>query len=252
MTESDAPAARTDGSRRGRPHWQPSDQDVVNARFGLLLLLLLAIFLIEGFSTDVSELIVVLLVLVLVVATFRLTAVTANLPTFAVLVGLALFALVVGAVTEPLDGWRAVGYLALFVLLTSLGFALLVGVLRQQQVDAQTVMGAIATYVLAGLAFSWLFQAIAVWDPDQFNMEPDDSAQFSEFSFITLTTVGFGNDHPTGALGGRVVVLEALFAQLFLATFIARLVSLYGRRRSDEAMTERARDEAAERIDDGD
>ena len=224
----------------------------MNARFGLVLLLLLAIFLVEGFSTDAAELIVVILVLALVVATFRLTAVTANLPTFAVLVGLALFSLVVGAVTEPLDDWRAVGYLALFVLLTILGIALLVGVLRQQQVDAQTVMGAMATYVLAGLAFSWLFQAIAVWDPDQFNMEPDDSAQFSEFSFITLTTVGFGNDHPTGALAGRFVVLEALFAQLFLATFIARLVSLYGRHRSEVLPAERAPDEAVERVDGGD
>jgi Ion channel len=231
--------------RRFVERWRrPSDDDVVNVRYGAVLVLLLLIFLVEAGGTATADWIVAVLILLLVVATFRITPITADVRVFGSFMTLAVFALVMRGVTDPLDGWRAFSYLALFVLLSGLGFALLIGVIRQDEVDAQTIMGAIATYVLAGLAFSWLFQAVGIWDPDQFNIDPASAANFSEFSFITLTTVGFGNQYPTGALAGRLVVFEALFAQIFLATFIARLVALYGRRREwTTAATSRPTDE---------
>jgi hypothetical protein len=229
---ADAPArpAATSISRRWRT-WLHTGSNQANARYGAVVLLLLTIFLVEGAGTEAADWIVALLTLILAIGTFRLTAATAHVPVYVVLVGLALVTLVLLGLTDALDPWRGMSYLAQFLLLGGLGVALLMGVVGRDRVDAQTIMGAIATYLLIGLSFGWLFQAVAVWDPDQFNIDPADAPEFSEFSFIVLTTVGFGNDYPTGALGGRLVVFEALMGQLFLATFIARLVALYGRRK---------------------
>ena len=47
-------------------------------------------------------------------------------------------------------------------------------------------------------------------------------------SFITLTTVGFGDVVPQTVFVRRLVVVEAIFGQIFLATMVARLVSLFG------------------------
>ncbi len=230
---TDAPSRPVAESIRRRWRtWLHTGSNQVNARYGAVLVLLLTIFLVEGVGTSGGDWVVAVLTLILTFATFRLTAVTANVPVYVVLVGLALLAVVLHGLTDPLQSGRALSYLAQFLLLGGLGVALLVGVVQRDRVDAQTLMGAIATYVLIGLSFGWLFVAVSVWDPDQFTIDPGDVPEFSEFSFIVLTTVGFGNDYPTGALGGRLVVFEALLGQLFLATFIARLVALYRRSRA--------------------
>jgi hypothetical protein len=50
---------------------------------------------------------------------------------------------------------------------------------------------------------------------------------YSYFSFTSLTTVGFGDYTAKTDLGRRVVVIEAVIGQVFIATTLARLVSLY-------------------------
>jgi hypothetical protein len=49
------------------------------------------------------------------------------------------------------------------------------------------------------------------------------------YSYVVLATLGFGDVLPIGSLAERVTVIEALFGQIFLATFVARLVSVYSR-----------------------
>ena len=51
---------------------------------------------------------------------------------------------------------------------------------------------------------------------------------YSYFSFVTLTTVGYGDLVAHTDLGRRIAVVEAMTGQIFLATAVARLVSLYG------------------------
>jgi hypothetical protein len=49
------------------------------------------------------------------------------------------------------------------------------------------------------------------------------------YSYVVLTTLGFGDITPNGAVAERVTVLEALLGQVFLVVLIARLVSTYER-----------------------
>jgi hypothetical protein len=54
-----------------------------------------------------------------------------------------------------------------------------------------------------------------------------DESVFSYFSFTTLTTVGFGDYTAMTDLARRIAVIEAVLGQVFIATTLARLVSLY-------------------------
>ena len=54
---------------------------------------------------------------------------------------------------------------------------------------------------------------------------------FSYFSFTTLTTIGFGDYTAVTDFGRRIAVVEGMAGQVFIATLLARLVSLY---RSEE------------------
>ena len=98
---------------------------------------------------------------------------------------------------------------------------------RRGTVDIHTVMGAICIYVLLGMMFAFVYAAIDAMSSGPFFVQtahptPPD---FLYFSFITQTTVGYGDFTASGDLGRALAVLEALAGQLYLVTIIAVLVS---------------------------
>ena len=58
---------------------------------------------------------------------------------------------------------------------------------------------------------------------------PHTQSEYLYFSFVTLTTLGFGDLSPHVGLPQGLTVLEALTGQIFLVTMVARLVTLWGR-----------------------
>jgi hypothetical protein len=123
-------------------------------------------------------------------------------------------------------------YLLLGALLLSTPPAVLRRVLRHQRVTIETIAGAVCVYVLLGLVFAYVYLAIGSVSPEAFvdvssPGGPQGGATFLYFSFVTLTTVGFGDIYPLGRLARALVVLEALLGQIFLVTTVARLVALF-------------------------
>jgi hypothetical protein len=105
-------------------------------------------------------------------------------------------------------------------------------ILEHQVISIQTLYAAASVYVLIGLSFAFLLLAIGmIVGPDflrHAQRQPDD---YVYQSFITLTTVGYGDIFPGRDSARVLLVLEALVGQLFLATVIARLVAGFGRPR---------------------
>ena len=97
-------------------------------------------------------------------------------------------------------------------------------------VDGETVLGAIAAYLMAGMFFAFLYHALGSTQTHLPFFGSQGRGTLSQdlfFSFTTLTTTGYGNLVPTGNPGQTFAVLEMLIGQLFLVTAVAKVVSAW-------------------------
>jgi Ion channel len=111
----------------------------------------------------------------------------------------------------------------------------LVRVLRHQRVTHETVLGVLCTYVLLGLLFAFAYLALDLVRDAPFFAQPGshEASEYLYFSFVTITTLGFGDLSPAVGLPQALTALEALVGSIFLVTLVARLVTLWVRQ--DEA-----------------
>ena len=108
--------------------------------------------------------------------------------------------------------------------------------LQHRRITHETVFGAICAYVLVGLLFAFVYLAVdELRDAPFFAQEgPHAQSEFLYFSFVALTTLGFGDLSPAVGLPQALTVLEALTGQIFLVTLVARLVTLWVRQSERE------------------
>jgi voltage-gated potassium channel len=104
-------------------------------------------------------------------------------------------------------------------------------VLHHQRVTQETVLGALCSYVLVGLLFAFAYLALDLIRDGPFFAQPGahQESEYLYFSFVTLTTLGFGDLSPAVGLPQALTALEALLGQVFLVTLVARLVTLWVR-----------------------
>jgi hypothetical protein len=109
------------------------------------------------------------------------------------------------------------------------------GVVDQNEVNAQSVTGAVCIYLLAGIFFMFLYGAVALLGSSDFFAQGTDGTRALRlyFSYVTLATLGYGDYTPAENLGHSLAILEALFGQLYLVTVLALLVSRLQGRRDD-------------------
>jgi hypothetical protein len=109
-------------------------------------------------------------------------------------------------------------------------------VLHHRRVTFETVLGAVCIFVLVGLLFAFLFLAVDQLRDAPFfrQVGPHGQGEYLYFSFVVLTTLGFGDLSPVRGLPQALVVIEALLGQIFLVTLVARLVTLWGRQTASE------------------
>ena len=118
----------------------------------------------------------------------------------------------------------------------------LAAVLREPHLSFDTIAGAVSVYLLMAHAFALGYLALELGHPGAIEgigaaavpgerMERWPLSSFLYFSYVTLTTLGFGDISPA-APGARVLVaLEAICGQFFFAVFVARLVGSAASRR---------------------
>jgi voltage-gated potassium channel Kch len=106
--------------------------------------------------------------------------------------------------------------------------AILSRILTHDQVRLQTVMGAIAAYALIAFVMAAVYHAINVFTDGGFLNNVVSEGDYTYFSFVTLTTVGYGDITAASDLAKRLVVVEAFVGQVFLIVLVARLVALWG------------------------
>jgi hypothetical protein len=99
----------------------------------------------------------------------------------------------------------------------------------EDRITGDMIMGAICVYFLLGLFWSFVFSTLEICQPGSFQMPQGTVNQmtFSYYSYVTLTTVGYGDMTPISAPARSFAVLEAMMGQLYLAVLIARLVGIH-------------------------
>ncbi|HEX5585958.1 MAG TPA: ion channel [Acidimicrobiia bacterium] len=131
----------------------------------------------------------------------------------------------------------------IFLLVLVAPVVILNRILRHETIGTETILGAVCVYVLLGIAFAGVFAAVDDFDHGTFFAQRDTPAtnvEFLYFSFITMTTVGYGDLSPATDVGRVIVTFEALLGQVFLVTLVARLVSMYGVHRVPNLSTDLA------------
>lgn len=174
-------------------------------------------------------------------------------------VGLALNHLLLYSLSQAV-------YLAFFVYLA---FMILKWTLRQHEVDSETIYGAVSVYVLMALIWGIAFYSIALTSPGSFRFPDEDalaeiqarraaafealeegeeldvpeewteransaSGTMMYYSFVTLTTLGYGDIYPVSDAARILGMLEATLGQLYLVILVARLVGLYTAQQSEQ------------------
>ncbi len=106
-------------------------------------------------------------------------------------------------------------------------------VLRQRAVTVWTICGAISGYILIGLMFACAFMMIESLEPGAFSLPESSGApgdthdsQLLSFSYVTLTTVGYGDITPVSPGARGLCNIEALLGQIYLAVLVAGLVGI--------------------------
>ncbi|MGB0112008.1 MAG: hypothetical protein WBP59_02190 [Ilumatobacteraceae bacterium] len=212
----------------GSPGHVPTDVADNEVRFGLMLATLTVSFVISGIAQPWAQAVSIGLTGVLLVIGFRNAGIASARPALIALCIVVLSATLLVALLRDESRWRAVPMLLESAVLAVLVVLAVRAALHRSDVDLQTILAAISAYVLIGFVYAWGYLALDIIDDDQFSIPASESTEYFSFSFVVQTTLGFGNQVPTSSISSRLVVTQAVVGQIFLATLVARLVSMYG------------------------
>ena len=115
-------------------------------------------------------------------------------------------------------------------------------ILRAPVVTMEVLCASIAVYLMLGLMWTvayWLVDQVTPGGAFSFNTERGAHSMNGftgfYFSFITLSTVGYGDITPVSQAARWLAAMEAMTGLLYVAVLIARLVSLYSRANADDS-----------------
>lgn len=99
---------------------------------------------------------------------------------------------------------------------------------QDKTISVTTIFGSICTYFFIGLVFAYIDLLIKLLSPGSFSgLESGNESQGIYFSFITLTTVGFGEIIPLKPIAQTITWLESFCGQLYIAVIIGQMIGRY-------------------------
>jgi hypothetical protein len=107
-------------------------------------------------------------------------------------------------------------------------------ILRAPRVNSEVICAGLSAYLMLGLCWMFAYLVVSRANPDAFAFTVGPATHHSMarftglyFSYVTLSTVGYGDIVPMSDVARMLALTEAVTGPLFLAVLIARLVSLY-------------------------
>jgi uncharacterized membrane protein len=119
-------------------------------------------------------------------------------------------------------------------------------VIEGRTVDLNRIAGAISVYMLIGLIWTSLYFALSLIDPQSFagitalsdyqkNLTSTAYLDLLYFSYVTLSTLGYGDITPVSRAAQSLAYLESICGVMFIAVLVAAMVGSYGNQPTDQA-----------------
>lgn len=137
---------------------------------------------------------------------------------------------------DAVTGLSAAFTVLLYVLVLVL---MLRRIFRTRAVSGETVALAVASYMMTAIVWSIAYALLELWHPGAFSCFPDGvrppgwQIELVYFSFVTMTTLGYGDVTPVLPLARSLAILQAVTGTMFLGVLIAGLVGRVSGSRGD-------------------
>jgi voltage-gated potassium channel len=106
-----------------------------------------------------------------------------------------------------------------------------------RKIDSEMIYAAICLYLLVGLVWAVTYFAVVLLDPNAIGLvlsidrvtvlnAPVILQELVYFSYVTQTTLGYGDISPVSGVARAIVISQSLFGQIYIAVIVARLVGL--------------------------
>lgn len=131
---------------------------------------------------------------------------------------------------------ESIGMLFQIPFLGLLSWVLFCKLITERRVSSDTILGAISVYFLIGITWAYLYMGVEYFYSGSFShtilnsnsaITPQAKSNFFYFSFVTLTTLGYGDITPVSSLAASLSILEGITGQMYIAILVAKLVAIY-------------------------
>ena len=201
-------------------------------RFSLLLVSIILIFALRPFLEGFVKINILTDIFLSVILLSAIHTVSKKRSSFVIALALAFPYMILGWSTylesPPLARLLAEVLGALFTAYVL--FFILSFIARQTEVNAEVIMAALCGYFFLGLMWGFVYLFLESVQPGSFQIAQNgmgDHSHFIYFSFVTMTTLGYGDTIPLTSAARSLSVLEATMGQLYLAVTIAGLVGIH-------------------------
>jgi len=213
-----------------RPSIKAMINVILNARFSYLFFTVVLLFLLRPFLEGMMAIKIVTDVFLWCIVISCVWAVHEKRKHQWLVIVMAAVAILAGVLHFLLENALTL-WTSQITILLFLGYAvvaILFYLARQKKVTADMIMAGASEYVLMGVLWACIYSLIETIYPGSFSFAgAKDRSGFIYFSFVTLTTTGYGDLLPVSGQARSLAILETLTGQLFIAITVARLVSLY-------------------------
>ena len=213
-------------------------QQLFEVRFLILLILLLSMLVLAPFLEEFIQTRVLMDVFLTVIFIFIIYAIRLK-RSQAIIAFILVLPLVVATWSTYFVNIKTVSLLTRVFGALFFGYAainILRIIVKSEKVTRETIFAAIVAYLLIALMWAFLYMILELVSPGSFSF-PDsgsrgETMRYEYLSFVTITTLGYGDITPVTDKATALAIIEAVVGQIYLVVLVAWLVGMHVSRRA--------------------
>lgn len=120
----------------------------------------------------------------------------------------------------------------MFAFFYLLFYKVILSVWKERNIDFNALLAVVCGYLILGIMSSFIFKIINILIPNSFSFEgPGDYFNFIYFSFITITSIGFGDIVPIDTISKMATIILSIAGQIYITVVMAMFVAKYTAKR---------------------